>query len=272
VRNNVGVKTVLVLVLVAAGIWAALAWLAHRSAFFPMRYPQGWWQVQGEVGAEDVWITARDGVRLHCWWVGDKNASVATLFLHGNAGNVTHRGAALRQIAAAGSAVLLVDYRGYGKSEGSPSEAGLYRDAEAGYEWLLATGFAEDRIVIHGESLGTVVAVELASRKHCRGVVLEAPFSSARDVAGKVLPGVGPLLVWGFHSMGRIKELRAPLLVIHGDADEVIDIELGRRLFQAAREPKQMWVLRGGGHNNIVEAAGPEYARRLRDFYALLNK
>lgn len=233
-----------------------------------MKAPEGWWQVQQEVGAEDVWLTAGDGVKLHGWWVGAKDAAVATLFLHGNAGNVTHRGAALREIAAAGSSVLIVDYRGYGKSEGSPSESGLYRDADAGYDWLLAKGFAENRIIIHGESLGTAVAVELAERKHCRGVVLEAPFSSARDVAGKVFPFVGPLVMWGFDSMARIGLLRAPLLVIHGDRDEVIDIELGRKLFAAAREPKRMWVIAGGGHNNIVEAGGPEYGRRLREFYA----
>lgn len=232
-----------------------------------MRFPEGWWQVQQELRAEDIWLTARDGVKLHCWWVGDQNAAVATLFLHGNAGNVTHRGAALRAMQAAGSAVLIVDYRGYGKSEGSPSEAGLYRDAEAGYDWLLAKGFPENRIIIHGESLGTAVAVELASRKLCRGVVLEAPFSSARDVAGKVFPFVGPLVMWGFDSMARLDAVRAPLLVIHGDRDEVIDIELGRKLFAAAREPKRMWVIAGGGHNNIVEAGGAEYARQLREFY-----
>ena len=156
---------------------------------------------------------------------------------------------------------------GYGKSEGSPSEAGLYRDAEAGYDWLLAKGLPEDRIVIHGESLGTAVAVDLARRKKCKGVVLEAPFSSARDVAGKVFPFVGPLVMWGFDSMARMGEVHAPLLAIHGDRDEVIDIELGRKLFAAAREPKRMWVIAGGGHNDIVEAGGQEYGRRLREFY-----
>lgn len=252
---------------VVASLWAALAWLAHRSAFFPMRYPQGWWHVQQEIGAEDVWLAAADGVKLHAWWMAGKEAKIATLFLHGNAGNVTHRGEALREIAAAGSAVLLLDYRGYGKSEGSPSESGLYRDAEAGYAWLLAKGYAESAIVLHGESLGTAVAVELASRKRCRGLVLEAPFSSARDVARTVLPGLGGVLMWGFDSASKIGKSRAPLLLIHGGNDEVIDIGLGRRLFERANEPKQMWVMPGAGHNNLVESAGPEYARRLRAFY-----
>jgi uncharacterized protein len=263
------VKTALALLLIAGCAWAALAWLAHRSAFFPMRYPDGWWGVQQELGAQDVWFTAGDGVTLHAWWLPRKDASVVTLFLHGNAGNVTHRGPAMREIAAAGSSVLLLDYRGYGKSEGSPSESGLYRDADAAYSWLLAKGHAESAIVIHGESLGTAVAVDLASRKRCRALVLEAPFSSARDVAGSVFPGLGPLLMWGFHSAAKIPKVHVPLLVIHGDADEVIDISLGRRLFEAANSPKQLWVLPGVGHNNIVEAAGPAYAARLRAFYAI---
>lgn len=248
-------------------MWAALAWLAHRSAFFPMRHPQGWWQVQQELGAEDVWLTASDGVKLHAWWLARKDSRVATLFLHGNAGNVTHRGDALREIRAAGSSVLLLDYRGYGKSEGSPSEAGLYRDAEAAYSWLLAKGFAEAEIVIHGESLGTAVAVDLASRRLCKALVLEAPFSSARDVAQTVLPGIGGLVMWGFDSMSKIGRVRVPVLVVHGDADEVIDIGLGRKLFAAAQEPKQMWVIEGGGHNNIVEAARREYGKRLGAIY-----
>jgi len=261
------VKIVLVLIAVAGCVWAALAWLAHRSAFFPMRHPQGWWQVQQELGAEDVWLTAGDGVKLHAWWLRRIDSPVATLFLHGNAGNVTHRGAALREIQAAGSSVLLLDYRGYGKSEGSPSEAGLYRDAEAAYSWLLAKGFAEAEIVIHGESLGTAVAVDLAARKLCKALVLEAPFSSARDVARTVLPRMGGLLMWGFDSLSKIGRVRVPLLVLHGDADEVIDIGLGRKLFAAAKEPKQMWVIEGGGHNNIVEAAGREYGERLGAIY-----
>lgn len=232
-----------------------------------MRHPEGWWGVRQELDAEDIWLKTSDGVSLHAWWVERKGSPVATLFLHGNAGNLTHRGAALREIRDAGSSVLLLDYRGYGKSEGSPSESGLYRDAEAGYQWLVARGYAGSRIVIHGESLGTAVAVDLASRHACRALVLEAPFPSARAVAAVVLPGIGPSLMWGFDSKGKIGKVRAPVLVIHGDADEVIDIQLGRDLFAAANEPKSMWVLPGGGHNNIVEAAGAEYGKRLHELY-----
>ena len=190
---------------------------------------------------------------------------MVTLFLHGNAGNVTHRGAHMRAIAQAGSSVLVIDYRGYGRSQGSPSEKGLYADADAGYEYVARLG---KRVVIHGESLGSAVAVDLASRKPCAGLVLEAPFSSARAVAARVLPLVGPLLIWSYDAKSKIRSVKAPLLVIHGDRDEVIDYSLGRDLFEAANQPKEHRRVEGGHHNDILESAGPAYVEWLSAFYA----
>lgn len=255
--------------LVAASGYAALSYIAHRSVYFPMKYPGGWWSQQTALGAEDVWITTSDGVKLHAWWIAARESQLATLFLHGNAGNVTHRIHAIREIRDAGSSVLMLDYRGFGKSEGSPGESGLYRDADAAYEWLRQRGLDPSRIVIHGESLGTAVAVDLASRNPCRGLILEAPFPSARAVAARVLPLLGPLLVWGFDSKSKIGRVHAPLLVIHGDRDEVMDVSLGKELFAAANEPKSLWLVPGGGHNNLVEAAGAGYGRRLAEFCRL---
>jgi fermentation-respiration switch protein FrsA (DUF1100 family) len=167
--------------------------------------------------------------------------------------------------------VLIIDYRGYGKSEGRPEEQGLYLDAEASYVHLLERGYRPEQIVAHGESLGSAVAVDLAARRRCGGLVLEAPFTSARQVAARVLPLLGPMLVKGFDSEAKIRSVRAPLLVIHGDRDEVIDQELGRKLFEAAGEPKTFWPVPGARHNDIVETAGPEYERRLREFYEELG-
>ncbi len=255
-------------VLAAAAVYAALAFLAHRSVFYPMKYPAGFWHLRDRLGVEDVWLRASDGVRLHAWWRRREDSQIATLFLHGNAGNVTHRLHALEAIPAAGSSLLLLDYRGYGRSEGSPTEQGVYRDAEAGYEWLLARGYAPEQIVLHGESLGSAVAVELASRRPCRGLVLEAPFSSARAVAGRVLPLLGPTLISGFDSARRIRQVRAPILILHGDRDDIINIALGRELFAAAKEPKTFWEVPGAGHNDLPAAAGLEYEQRLAAFYA----
>src|SRR5262249_5671534 len=123
------------------------------------------------------------------------------------------------------------------------------------------------RIVIHGESLGSAVAVELAARRPCARVVLEAPFTSAAQVAGTVLPLIGPLLISSFDSKAKIGRTRAPLLIIHGDRDEVIPYRMGRELYDAAPEPKSFWTVEGAGHNDLVETAGDHYCERLAAFY-----
>jgi uncharacterized protein len=253
--------------LVGACGYGVLYLAANRAVYYPMRYPNGWWQAQAQVAATDVWLRASDGVKLHAWWIEPPGARIATLFLHGNAGNITHRVTHIQEIAAAGSSVLMLDYRGYGKSEGRPTEHGLYADAEAGYEYLRSLG---KPIVAHGESLGTAVAVDLAAKRPCAGVVLEAPFPSARAMAAKMLPVIGPLLIFSYNSASKIQRVRAPLLFIHGDRDSIVPLELGRALFNAAREPKAFWIVPGADHNDLVEAAGPQYRERLREFYAAL--
>ncbi len=257
--------------IVAAG-WGGLSLLARRSVFYPMKFPEGWWQLQERVGAEDAWITTSDGVKLHGWFASPPGAKLATLFLHGNAGNVTHRVQALLAIREAGNAVLVVDYRGFGKSEGSPSESGVTLDAEAAFVWLQRRGFAPERIVLHGESLGTAVAVDLAARNKCSGLILEAPFTSASAVAGTVVPLLGRTLISGFDSLSRIGRVRAPLLVIHGTRDEVIPFRMGKELFDAANEPKQFWAVEGAGHNDLAETAGAAYVAKLTEFHTSLRR
>lgn len=122
---------------------------------------------------------------------------VATLFLHGNAGNLTHRIDHATALKQAGCSVLVIDYRGYGKSDGVPTEKGLYLDAQAGYEWIKAAGFSGRQIVLHGESLGTAVGTELASRCECAALVLESPFASLGAIANMVFPLLGPTFVHG---------------------------------------------------------------------------
>ncbi len=176
----------------------------------------------------------------------------------------------MRAIVAAGSSLLIPDYRGYGKSEGKPSEAGLYMDADAAYQWLIDQGHTQERIVIQGESLGTAVAVDLAARKPCAGVVLEAPFNSASQVAAGILPFLGPLIVRSFDSKRKIGRIRAPLLFMHGDRDEVIPFKLGQDLYAAAPEPKSFWTIEGAGHNDLLDVAGERYREHLAAFYASL--
>ena len=245
----------------------ALAWFGNRSIYFPMKYPEGDWELAAGSRVSDVWMETADKVRLHGWYAATRPGRVV-LFLHGNAGNVTHRMDKIERLTAAGMSVLVLDWRGYGRSEGRPTESGLRKDARAAYEHLRRGGFDERQILLYGESLGTTVATLLASEVPCAALVLEAPFPNVQSVAGKVLPVLGPLLVRGYDAGSVIGSITAPKLFLHGDRDEVIDLELGRRLFAAAAEPKEFWLVRGAGHNDIAEVAGEEYTRKMREFGA----
>jgi fermentation-respiration switch protein FrsA (DUF1100 family) len=131
--------------LIAAVAYGALYWFANRSVYFPSRYPEGSWDVQAQLGAADVWLDTADGVRLHGWQVDRPGATFITLYFHGNAGNITDRYDHFREIMAAGSSLLMIDYRGYGKSSGRPAENGIYKDADAAYDHLLKTGHLPGR-------------------------------------------------------------------------------------------------------------------------------
>jgi len=257
--------------LVAASSYGALWWFANRSVYYPLKYPQGFWDLQAQVSAKDVWLQTADGVRLHGWWVQREDSRLVTLYLHGNAGNVTHRYSQIREITDAGSSILMLDYRGYGKSDGRPTEKGLYTDAETAYQYLIRTGYRAEQIILHGESLGTAVAIDLASRNPCAAVALEAPFPSGRDVARTVLPVLGPMLIWSFDSAEKISRVRAPLLFIHGDRDDIIPLRLGQELYATAPPPKSFWIVEGAGHNDILEVAGERYRQRLHSLYESLQ-
>ncbi len=260
-------------------IWTyfVLTFFANRAVFHPLPYPGGFWEVQQQLQAEDVWFETSDRVRIHGWMIpatGDAQWPASqwlTLYFHGNAGNITYRGDHLAAIRAAGSGVLIVSYRGYGKSEGSPSEEGIYRDADAAYDYLLAQGVSANRIIVHGESLGTAPAADLASRRDCAGLVLEAPFPSAAAVADTILPGIGRYIVSGLETGEKIRNVHAPVLIIHGDRDQMIDYSLGVKVFEAANEPKQLWTIPGAHHNDLVQTGGAEYVERLRAFYGSLR-
>jgi uncharacterized protein len=254
-------------VIAAVCVVALLYYYANRAIYYPLKYPQGDWDAQKLVNASDAWMETSDGVKIHGWWVQRKDSPLATLFLHGNAGNITHRTPHIQEIVAAGSSVLMLDYRGYGKSDGHPSEPGLYRDSEAGFIYLLGQGYKPAQIILHGESLGTAVAIDLASRRPCAGLILEAPFTAAGDVAATVVPVAGPILIRSYNSLPKIRWIQAPKLFMQGDHDEVVPLSLGQKLFAAAQGSKTFWVIPGARHNDILETAGAEYRHRLSAFY-----
>jgi fermentation-respiration switch protein FrsA (DUF1100 family) len=241
--------------------------LLDRVVFQPT---PGRWLSPAQLGidAVETELTSEDGVSLHAFFLPAPGADRAILFLHGNAGNASHRLPNAAQLAALGAHVLLPDYRGYGLSEGTPSESGAYADARAALAHLReAHGLPESRIVVFGRSLGGAVAVDLARARQLGGVILESTFSSASDLADRLFaPPLGLLLRGRWSSDRKIEQLRAPLLFIHGARDGIVPIESGRRLFAAAPAPKEFHVLELAGHNDTVELGGRAYFARIARF------
>ncbi|HCO27225.1 MAG TPA: alpha/beta hydrolase [Gimesia maris] len=220
---------------------------------------------------EDAWFEAADGTQLHGWYLGHPKPRAVALFCHGNAGNIVSRGETLKILQERhGLAVMTFDYRGYGKSEGKPSERGILQDARAARAWLASrAGVEETEIVLMGRSLGGAVAVDLAAQDGARGLVLASTFSSLPDAAAHHMPWMFPNLnmTQRLNSAGKIGNYSGPLLQSHGDKDLLIPIELGRKLFDAAGEPKQFFVLPGAGHN---DPQTEEYRRVFDEFIASL--
>ena len=239
----------------------ALMLLEDKMIFFPVAYPEGDWNPAG-LTFEDAHFTADDGTKLHGWFVPHASPRAVMLFSHGNAGNLSGRAEMLQVLHDRfGVAVMIYDYRGYGRSEGRPSEPGILQDARAARKWLAQrTGLAEADIVQLGRSLGSGVAVDLAVADGAAGLILEAPFTSMPDVAALHFPWlpVRRLMKVQLDSQAKIADYDGPVLIVHGTADEIIPYRLGRQLFDAAGEPKQFLSLEGMGHNDPFYAS-PAY-------------
>jgi len=206
----------------------------------------------------DVVLRTTDGLTLVSWYMAPPAASAPVLiYFHGNAGLISgHAADRARLFAAAGLGVLLVEYRGYGGNPGAPSETGLAADAQAALDFIAAEGIAPGRRVVYGESLGTGVAVGIASERRVAAVILEAPFTSLLDLVAYRYPFLprplaALLLSDRFDSLARIAAIRAPVLILHGDRDTIVPADLGRRLFDAAAAPKAAWFSPVANHNNL---------------------
>lgn len=244
----------------------------RRFIYYPERAHEATPAQMGLPG-EDVALVAEDGVRLHGWYLPVKDARLTVLFNHGNAGNISHRlDRALLLQAKLHASVLLYDYRGYGKSEGSPDEEGTYRDARAAHRFLVEEKKVPPAaLVIMGESLGSAVALDLALAKPAAALVLEAPFTSVPDMVRTTpLFALAPLVRTRYDNLDKVARLERPLLVLHGDRDEVVPFGLGRRLFEAARQPKTFVAVPGAGHNDVFLIGGDAYWRAIADFLSRL--
>jgi len=251
------------IVLVGAGIYLALVavmYLAQRSLMY---FPETLRTSPGEAGlpeAEEVTLDTADGERVIAWYIPPRGDQPIILYFHGNGGALRHRVDRFRALTQDGTGLVALSYRGYGGSSGRPSEAGLIEDARATYAFAAAR-YPEARLVLWGESLGTGVAVALAAEKKVARLVLEAPFLSAVSIAASVYPflPVRFLMKDQFRSDLRIRDVTAPVLIVHGDRDTVIPIESGEQLYALIAGPKRFLRIPGAGHEDLgmraVEAA-----------------
>jgi fermentation-respiration switch protein FrsA (DUF1100 family) len=262
--------------IVIAGVIAILFWsvlsmiFEEKFIFFPDKFPSGRYNESSHIpNLADCWIMTEDGIKLHGWFAPSNNAIATLVMAHGNAGNLSHRIDIIYNLQQSGFNVLMFDYRGYGKSDGSPSEDGIYRDCRAAFDYAVGLPNVDSRrIVIWGTSLGGAVAVDAAVHRPAAGLILESTFTSAKDLAAihySFLPSRFLLRI-KLNSFDKITNIHIPLLVIHGTQDKVVPIQLGKKIFAAANEPKEFYEIANADHNDTFIAGGHEYYERIRTF------
>ena len=235
--------------------------------FFPMRdmrqTPADW-----GLAYEDAWFNTADGVQLHGWYIPHQQSGLVLLFFHGNAGNISHRRDSIEIFHRLGLNVFIVDYRGYGKSQGKPDENGLYQDAAAAWRYLTENkAYAASKVVIFGRSLGGAVAANLAADVQARGLILESTFSSSKDFARSVFPFLSHLLLmrYDFNSAEKVQRVNYPVLVLHSPDDEIMPFQLGRKVYQSVNQPKHFVEMKGD-HNYGFVFSQPGYENAIGEW------
>lgn len=254
---------------VAVGLVVLVLLFEEKLIYFPLREMEVT-PADLALPFEDCWLTAEDGARLHGWFFPLEGAHFTVLICHGNAGNISHRlDRVLLMRARLATEVMLFDYRGYGRSEGRPGEQETYRDGRAAYQFLIGRRqVAPERLILFGESLGAAVALQLALEVPVKALVLESAFTSIPDLARAIYPflPVWSLLRTRYDNLAKIAEIDVPLLVMHGNRDGTVPFEQGKRLFEAAPEPKRFYAISGAGHNDTFFAGGEAYWRVWKQF------
>lgn len=252
----------------AAGLWAYLRYFEWRNLYLPDRRMVATPKAAG-LDYEEVTFVAEDGRLLHGWWIPHPNARGTVIHCQGNAGNRGGRLWVAADLHRLRVNVFLFDYRGYGESRGWPTEQGTYRDARAAYEVVRARYADSDNppVIVHGQSLGGAVAIQLACDKPVRGLIAESTFSSTVDIGEALYPmlPVRWFCHYRYDSAAKVGRLTMPKLFAHSRTDDLIPFELGQRLFAAAAEPKQFCEMTGG-HNDTGWESNGEYWRRVEEF------
>lgn len=262
----------LLIVFVLGGlIFGYIKYIEKNSVFFPIKeiekYPSDW-----GLEFDNVYFYTSDNVKINGWFIGKPDAESTFLYLHGNGGNISHRIEKASIFHELGVNIFMIDYRGYGQSRGSPSESGVYKDAVAAYKYLTnQKNIKSEDIIIFGESLGSAVAIDLASRKPVAAIVLEGAFSSVKDISKSLYP-VLPSFMFSnmFDSLSKIDNVEFPKLFIHSKNDEIIPYKLARKLYRKASPPKEFLDITGG-HNTAFIDSKPKFRNGIKMFVESLK-
>lgn len=244
--------------------------IENRFIYFPPRHPRGFSSPSfSGVPFEELWLRTRDGIDLNACYFTCPASRKAIVLFHGNAEDIGTSSKEIQFYLRLGVNLLALDYRGYGKSRGMPSEDGLYLDADVAYRYLVEECHIQPRdIILLGHSLGGVVAIDLASRRKCGGLIVESSLTKAREMAPRILgfplPGYVPRT--RFDSLSKISRVHTSTLIVHGTKDRLTPFSMGERLFWKAPEPKFFFPLQDAGHNDVLEIGGEHYLERLRTF------
>lgn len=264
---QIAISIIILIVTVYLAICAALFLLQRQILYKPAR-EQVAPHHYGLYEMEELELTAKDGTKVKAWYKPAPKGRLTMIYFHGNAGNLSDRREKLQQFMQRGIGLLALSYRGYGDSEGTPTEQGIYQDARAAIEYAQSQGLMNDQLFIYGESLGSGVAVQMASEQQFRAMILEAPYTSITNTGYERYPlfPIKWLLKDHFDSIGKIKNVRTPVMIFHGYRDIVMPIHHGRRMLDAANEPKEARFFDHVGHTDFdleeITQIAVEFAER----------
>lgn len=248
-------RTILFTITISVLIFIFIRFLEYKSLYYPFKHIE---MTPGDIGLdyENISIITEDGVKITGWFIPSESPRATFLFAHGNGGNISHRLEKIRMFNKLNVNTFIFDYRGYGASDGSPSENGFYLDAQAAYNYLLSDKkIPSQQIIGYGESLGGAVIIDLAVRNEMGGLIIENSFTSVIDMGKKIFPFIPAFLYKAkFDSASKIIDVSCPVLAFHSPEDEIVPYELGQRLFEAAPGPKYFVNLRGGHNDAFLDS------------------
>ena len=260
------------LITIALGfLFVYLRYIESRSLFYPQKEID--YQPK-DIGLdfEDVYFQSQDGLKLNGWFIPANNAQYAVIFTHGNAGNISHRIEKLKFFNNLGCNVFIFDYRGYGKSEGKPSEKGLYIDTKSAYDYLLSRRIIPEKLIGYGESLGGAFIIDLAYKNKMRALIVDSSFTNAADMVRHLYQFLPPwIFASRLESLSKIKSINIPKLIIHSRNDEIVPYKLGQKLYDTALQPKEFLQIRGG-HNSCFFESEDILKEKIADFLKRLSE